>query len=191
MASRFLLTGMFLVLPGLAFAQSSAAMPEDAAAAGLRTSPANAVLGVWVTPGGKSHVRIGRTDDGTFNGRIIWLKQPTYPADYGNKALAGQPKVDIHNPDKSLRSRPVMGMEVLEHFEYSPDDRDWRNGSCYDPEEGKTYNCRMWLEKDDHGNQVLKVRGYVWIFFKTQTWHRYTRAKPAASSVKAATPTGS
>jgi uncharacterized protein (DUF2147 family) len=36
-----------------------------------------------------------------------------------------------------------------------------------DPETGKVYDCKLWLEGD-----VLKVRGYVAFFFRTQTWRR-------------------
>src|SRR5699024_5058198 len=123
-------------------------------------------------------VKIQREPNGEYSGTIIWLKQPKYPADYDNEALAGKPKVDIHNPKESLRSRPVMGMKVLTHFKYSADDNNWHDGSCYDPTDGKTYDCKMWLKEGSDG-QTLKVRGYVWIFFKTQTWHRYEPPKPA------------
>ncbi|MBK7099335.1 MAG: DUF2147 domain-containing protein [Sphingobacteriales bacterium] len=43
------------------------------------------------------------------------------------------------------------------------------NGRIYDPESGKTYNCKMWL--DDH---QLKVRGFmgVSILGKTETFSR-------------------
>jgi len=156
------------------------ALPVTAVAATpvAATGAAAAVTGVWVTPNDKSRVRIYRSHDGTFRGKIIWLKQPTYPADFKDKALAGKPKVDRHNPDKSLRGRQVLGLDVLTGFHYLPDHHAWGKGKCYDPEEGKTYECRMWL-KD--GGRKLKVRGYVWIFHKTQTWTRY-KAPTAASA---------
>ena len=132
----------------------------------VKSNPANAVLGLWTTPNDKSRVHIYKTADGTYNGRIVWLKQPDYPADFHNKSLAGKPKVDIHNPKKNLRSRPVMDMDVLTGFKYSPSNHDWRKGKCYDPEEGKTYTCRMRLK----GDQTEMVRGYVWKRHKTQEW---------------------
>jgi len=36
-----------------------------------------------------------------------------------------------------------------------------------DPETGKVYDCKIWLE-----NGQLKVRGYVAFFYRTQTWLR-------------------
>lgn len=166
---------------GAAFGAPQAAtnaMPATTKAmpAAKPADPAAVVTGLWVTPNDKSRVRIYKAADGKYDGRIVWLKQPDYPADFSDKSLAGKPKVDRHNPDKSLRSRPVLGLDILTGFQYSPSDHDWRKGKCYDPEDGKTYTCRMWLKDDD----TLMVRGYVWIFHKTQTWHRYV--PPPASA---------
>lgn len=175
MLKHLFLVSAVLVLPVSGVASAKTPNPAAPAAAGAKSDPANAVLGLWTTPNDKSRVRIYKASDGKYQGRIVWLKKPNYPAGFHNKALAGKPKVDIHNPKKELRSRPVMGMDVLTGFKYSPSNHDWRKGKCYDPEEGKTYTCRMWLK----GDNTLMVRGYVWIFHKTQTWHRYT---PPASA---------
>jgi|GEM_PF-154808 len=184
MFKRFQILGAALLLiPGAAMAQAPATT-STAMSPGPATnaSPGMAVAGVWRTPDDKSLVRVYRNPDGTFDGRIVWLKKPIYPQDYKDKSLAGRPKVDIHNPDKKLRSRPVLGMDVLTGFKYSPADHDWRKGKCYDPEEGKTYTCRMWLKDHD----TLMVRGYVWIFHKTQEWRRAQEPTPPATAPTAA-----
>lgn len=171
----FLVAAPVLAMSGIALAQT----PDHAMAgtAQVKSDPSAAVLGLWTTPKDKSRVRIYKAADGTYHGRIIWLKQPDYPAGFHDKSLAGKPKVDIHNPKKDLRSRPVMGLDVLAGFKYSPSNHDWRKGKCYDPDDGKTYTCRMWLKNHD----TLMVRGYVWIFHKTQEWHRYTPPVAATS----------
>ena len=43
----------------------------------------------------------------------------------------------------------------------------WEGGKIYNPKNGKTYKCSIWLD----GNN-LKVRGYVAMFYETQTWTR-------------------
>ncbi len=140
--------------------------------------PAAMVTGVWVTPNNKSHVRIYRGADGKFYGKIIWLKQPDYPANYKVKSLAGKPKIDRHNPDKRLRDRAVLGLNILTGFQYLPKQHAWGKGKCYDPTKGKTYNCRMWFT----GNgKDLKLRGYIWIFYRTETWVRYQAPKNQAT----------
>jgi uncharacterized protein (DUF2147 family) len=40
-------------------------------------------------------------------------------------------------------------------------------GTILDPESGKIYQCKIWLEGED-----LKVRGYWGPFFRTQTWKK-------------------
>ncbi|WP_455384407.1 DUF2147 domain-containing protein [Acidihalobacter prosperus] len=146
----------------------AAAAALQPSAAGAATA-SDAVVGTWVTPNDKSHVIIQRQADGSYAGRIVWLKQPDYPADFENPALAGKPKIDRHNPKPDLRARPVLGLDVLKGFRYQPAQNNWDHGSCYDPEGGKTYNCKMWLTD---GGKKLYVRGYVWIFHKTQVWTR-------------------
>ena len=39
-----------------------------------------------------------------------------------------------------------------------------------DPKNGKIYDCEMWLEEDNMDE--LKVRGYIYFLFRTQTWLR-------------------
>lgn len=41
----------------------------------------------------------------------------------------------------------------------------WGGGKILDPDSGKFYECKLWLE---NGN--LSVRGYMLFFFRTQTW---------------------
>src|SRR6056297_2183642 len=94
---------LLLPLSGVVLAKTPT--PGTSTTAGAKSSPANAVLGLWTTPNDKSRVRIYKTADGKYQGRIVWLKQPDYPANFHKKSLAGKPKLDIHNPKKVLRSR--------------------------------------------------------------------------------------
>lgn len=128
------------------------------------------VLGSWLTePSENGRARVEITRDGdAFNGRIVWLEQPLYPAD-DEGGMAGQPKVDRENPDSALRTRPILGLAIVSGFHYDGDDL-WKGGIIYDPESGKTYKCKMWLT--DEG--TLKVRGYVGfsLLGRTTVWVR-------------------
>jgi len=44
----------------------------------------------------------------------------------------------------------------------------WQDGKILDPNNGKFYSCKIWLE-----NRNLEVRGYIGFFFRTQQWLRY------------------
>jgi uncharacterized protein (DUF2147 family) len=127
---------------------------------------ADDILGVWTTAEGRSHVEIYKCMN-RFCGRIVWLKDPTYPANDA-RGMAGKPKVDRDNPDPALRSRPLEGLEILSNFQF--DDDRWSNGTIYDPSEGKTYRCKITLGDDGK----LNVRGYIGIslFGRTTEWTR-------------------
>jgi uncharacterized protein (DUF2147 family) len=60
--------------------------------------------------------------------------------------------------------KKVIGMEILK--ELIKEGEEFSGGHILDPENGKVYRCKLWLE----GN-ILKVRGYWGPFFRTQTWH--------------------
>lgn len=135
---------------------------------------ADAVLGSWLTAEGKARVEIEK-HDGVYDGRIVWLKEPNYPAD--DKTMAGQPKVDRENPDPALKARSIIGLPLISSFKYAGDSV-WSDGKIYDPESGKLYSCKMTLMMDGS----LKVRGYVGIslFGRTEIWTRPSADAPAA-----------
>ena len=104
---------------------------------------------------------------------IIWLKNPLYSDDDRN-SMGGQPRVDLNNSKKSLRTRPILGLEVMRSFEFDEDDGKWVDGRIYDPENGKEYRCQMTLTDPD----TLDVYGYVKIaFIKVGRHTRWTRVK--------------
>ncbi|MEL6556764.1 MAG: DUF2147 domain-containing protein [Bacteroidota bacterium] len=62
-----------------------------------------------------------------------------------------------------LKGKPIIGMEIITGMEKDGD--VFNDGEILDPENGKTYDCKLWIED---GN--LKVRGYLLFFYRTQTW---------------------
>lgn len=127
-----------------------------AASASAQGNP-DAIVGKWLTEGGKSLVQIYKCGN-QYCGRIIWLKNP--------KNADGTEKLDTKNPDASKRSRKLIGMNLIYGFNYDGG-ANWSGGRIYDPENGKTYKCKMELQ----GNQ-LKVRGYIGIsaIGRTTVW---------------------
>lgn len=121
-------------------------------------APAQDILGLWDT--GESRVEIYACGD-RLCGRIAELDEPLDES--------GNPKLDTNNPDEALRSRPIMGMDLIAGFKPKGKDK-WRGGTIYDPRDGKTYKCAMSLKSDG----TLEVRGYVGlaIFGKTVVWTR-------------------
>ncbi len=121
---------------------------------------ADDIIGIWLTNGNDpAKIQIYKNGE-KFYGKIVWLK---YPDDNG------KPKVDKNNNDKVKRINPIIGLIMLVGFKFNGDD-EWKGGTIYDPESGKTYSSFMSL-KD---NSTLKVKGYIGIslFGRTETWKR-------------------
>jgi len=121
---------------------------------------ADALLGQWVTAGGESRVEITKSDSVTYCGKIVWLRDPL---------KEGKPVVDDKNPVDSLKSRPVLGLEILRSFTYDGD-HVWSGGKIYDPKSGNDYSAKMTLVDEKN----LDLRGYVVIplFGRTEHWVR-------------------
>jgi uncharacterized protein (DUF2147 family) len=135
--------------------------------AGLHAQKADAIVGKWLNGKQTAHVEIVKAD-GKYSGKIVWLKEPVYPAN-DKKGMAGKEKVDRENPDPARRNRPTLGLLVLRGFVFASEGH-WDSGLIYDPENGKDYKCKMTLKSAD----VLDVRGYIGISLigRTETWTR-------------------
>lgn len=117
------------------------------------------VVGKWKLENGSAIVEVYRQGD-VYNGKIVWLQNPTQ-AD-------GSPAVDEKNPDSKLRSRQLLGLNMLSGLKKKGD--EYSGGTIYDPNNGKTYNCSMRVE-----GKVLKVRGSLdkrGLVGRTMDWFR-------------------
>lgn len=76
------------------------------------------------------------------------------------------PVCDKCNPEDARYNKKVIGMEIIR--EMSKEEEEYSAGNILDPEVGKIYRCKIWLE-----NEELKVRGYIGPFFRTQTWLKH------------------
>lgn len=123
------------------------------------TDNPDAILGLWKNGTGKGHIQIFK-EGNKYYGKLVWLRDA--------KDEAGKPKVDRHNPDKEMQTRPLMGLVILRDFVF--EDGEWTNGRVYNPSDGKDYKGTLKL-KDP---KTLDVRGYVGFSFigKTDTWTR-------------------
>jgi uncharacterized protein (DUF2147 family) len=118
-------------------------------------------LGEWTTEGGKARVRLAPCsgDAQRVCGVITWS--------YRLPGAEPGPLRDIHNRDPALRSRPIVGLPLLQDFAPTGPD-SWGGGTIYDPESGKTYKSKMRLKDADR----LEFSGCVLFFCQTQTWTR-------------------
>ena len=111
-----------------------------------------AVFGRW--GGDRSILEVRPVDDGLAM-VIVAMVDPNYREDE-EVGVPGEPRIDIENPDESLRDRPILGLNLVSDYRF--EDGTWQ-GKIYDPESGKLYSSRM--KVGDEGN--LEMRGYIGI----------------------------
>ena len=63
-------------------------------------------------------------------------------------------------------NRPIEGLIIIKGLK--KDDNEYEDGTITDPENGKVYRCKIWVDEDDP--TILNVRGYISFLFRTQQW---------------------
>lgn len=79
-----------------------------------------------------------------------------------------QPGAVCEKCSGDLKNQPIQGLVFLRDFK--PSGSEWAGGVVVDPENGKEYKGKIWLE----GHDKLKLRGFVGISMlgRTQSWVR-------------------
>ena len=115
------------------------------------TAPARAAepFGLWATEDGESKIKITPCGQ-KLCGTLAWLKEP-------NDA-AGKPLLDANNTSPALRSRPLLGVPLLQGL--TRDGESWK-GKIYNPEDGKTYDGSLTLS----GAGKAELKGCVAVVF--------------------------
>jgi uncharacterized protein (DUF2147 family) len=94
---------------------------------------------------------------GKFFGKVVKIHpKPGEDAD---------PVCDKCGEDDPRFGQKIIGMEILKDL--IKEGKEFTGGHILDPENGKVYRCKVWLE-----GKVLRVRGYWGPFFRTQTWQQ-------------------
>ncbi len=66
------------------------------------------------------------------------------------------------------KNKKIEGLILMKHF-HKDGDR-YVDGKIMNPDDGKVYRSKIWLDEDNP--DLLNVRGYVGIFYKTVQWQR-------------------
>jgi uncharacterized protein (DUF2147 family) len=124
----------------------------------LVSAQSDKIEGVWFNQKKDAKIQIYKARDGKFYGKIIWLK---------DAVENGKPKTDKKNPKENLRAQPLVELVIMRGFESDGD--TYEDGTIYDPENGKTYDCKMSFK-----GSTLAVRGYIGfsLFGRTEIWER-------------------
>jgi uncharacterized protein (DUF2147 family) len=123
------------------------------------------IVGYWLSESKKGVIEITRNGD-YYEGNIVWIKDV-----YEKKTK--QP-LDINNPDESLQTRKLLGLQNLKGFKFKQ--KKWQGGTVYDPQKGKTYSSYLYMADQN----TLKLRGFIGValFGRTSTMIRQLSAIP-------------
>ncbi len=121
---------------------------------------AQSILGKWKTiddVSGKprSVVEISQEGDKFFGKIIKFFPEPGDDPDPICEECKGPKK-----------GKKVVGLQIIEDMMQDGD--EYKGGEILDPENGKVYDCKLWVEDGS-----LKVRGYLLFLYRTQTWLPY------------------
>jgi len=141
------------------FARSLAVFFALTLIAGLAAADRTTPVGKWKTIDDSSHKAKSIVEIWEHRGKLYGkiIKLITEPGEDPD------PKCDKCKGDK--KDKKVIGMVIVEGLSREGD--EWKGGSILDPDNGKTYKCKMSLEKGK-----LKVRGFIGVSLlgRTQYW---------------------
>ncbi len=123
---------------------------------------AQSCIGKWITIDDetgkqKSIVELYKQNDKLY-GKITYL--------FPREGRGPNPKCTKCTDDR--KDEPLVGLQIVRNLKW--DGSTWNSGTIVDPENGKIYDVKMWL--DEENKDRLNVRGYIGPFFRTQTWKR-------------------
>ena len=107
------------------------------------------IIGSWMSAENNLEVEIFKAG-GNYNAKVVWID------DSDDKSRPMNTRCDWKNPDENLRTRKIIGMEIMHGLIYKEMDNDWEDGRIYDPSSGKDWNAKICFTKAG----LLKVRGY-------------------------------
>lgn len=114
------------------------------------------ILGYWLTEG--SIVKVENCD-GYICGKIEYI--------FVEEGVDPTQLLDDQNKDKSLRSRPLIGMIFLYDFLIkNSNQKTFKRGKIYDPRRGKIYKSNLYLKDDG----ILRVEGCLAFICDGEDW---------------------
>jgi len=104
-------------------------------------------VGVWLHPDKRIEIEIAPCGD-RLCAKIVWFKRPN-----GDDGL---PLADVKNKDLALRTRPLLGLNVLQGLR-AAGENNWEDGEVYNPDDGINYRARMSIDRAGD----LRIRAFL------------------------------
>ncbi len=145
--------------------QNKRATPATPAKPSVRPTSAASIAstdltGFWLTAQKGSIIEFKKNGE-LYEGKVVWSKNA--------KGRDGKALKDVNNPDKSKRNNPLLGTTMISGLKYNPKTDTYEGGKIYQPQTGRTFNCKVNLDKSKN---AIQVNGGVGFISKTLTWTR-------------------
>ena len=119
------------------------------------------ILGKWKTIDDrhgmeKAIIEMFKKDD-AIHGRIVEILQD------------GKKDAKCMKCTGKRKDKPILGMMIIEDL-LEKSDGEYKGNTLFDPEQAMTFRCKIWLNPKNPDE--LKVRGYLSLLYRTQTWIR-------------------
>ena len=133
--------------------------------ASIANAQIDKIVGRWTTIDDKENIQVSivniyRSTDGKYYGQIEKI------------LVKGEENKICTECEGTLHNKPVVGMVIVNNMEWR--DGKLQGGTILDPNNGKTYYAKMWLDTQT-GKLILRgsldKRG---ILGRNQEWIRYT-----------------
>lgn len=139
-------TSYFLILFCLAFFNAT-----------MAKTPPELIVGKWISNKGNFIVEVYKTGN-KYHAKLVWF-------DDTDTDLNTETATDNNNPNSELRSRKLIGMEVLENLTYNTNSNKYEEGTIYDATTGKKWTAFAFLDEQ----KLLVVKAYWQFKFISQT----------------------
>ena len=122
------------------------------------------IEGRWLTH--QSIVRV----EGCEAGICAFVESLRLPEEVDQTAL-----LDIKNKDRSLRDRPIIGLNLFSRFDsIIPGKTEYLKGRVYHPDHGRSYKANLRLLESGQ----LEIEGCVFAFCQQEAWVRLPPCTP-------------
>lgn len=118
----------------------------------------NDILGKWISTKKNVVIEVYKISN-QFQAKVLWFN------DTDDLSRPMRSRLDINNPNKSLRNQLILGMDVLEGLTYNPTKHRWEKGKIYDPSSGRHWSSVVYFNDDNQ----MEVKGYWKFEFLCQT----------------------
>ncbi len=115
------------------------------------------IIGIWQPEEADSKIEITALSETNFIGKVAWLQEPL--------DKDGKPFLDKKNKKKSLRTREILGMPILEDLVYK--EGKWK-GTVYAAKRGRKTDVSLSMEGDDKLILTVSMMGMT----RKQIWNR-------------------